>query len=511
MKRIVVMVACLALLATAAAFTGGKSEKAAAAADRVTVWVPQPMGAVQSWATDPILAEIERRTGLDITIENLDWGAFMDSITTSVASRTLPDIAGVTDPGQRGVLERWIADGVLAPFEGAVAEAAPNVIRQYEVNPSLAEIKVDGKIYFQPIGWGDEMYPNMGLFHVRRDLLEKYGMSPPDTFEQFFSYVSRAHSDGDGRVVFGGQGGVGSAITAFAGAFGVPHTGWVRKGNSFEHYSIQSEMKNALLLFREMATRGLISPASWESGGDDARAAYVSGNAAALIWNGGGHIGRIQNDMQLVDPNMQNLLLPAPRHRTAQRGYTAEPMFWGFSWLGGMSHNNPVGAAKVINYLISEEGYRLTAIGVEGSDFRTVNGEIELLPARQQRGFPTEAGDTGAHPLATGIVSWVPQEWQNFQLMYGRGPEYRAWFEQMWENQGRYQTQAYGILTTTPKWSEFQATGNELTARAYLAIVQAASTAEAERLFDAYVRDWLAAGGREAQAEMSAKLSQIYR
>lgn len=506
-------ITCIVLMmaATAAVFAGGAAEPAGeTAADEVTIWVPAGRGAVDDWDTDPILAEVEEVTGTDITIENLDWGAFMDQLTASIAGGTLPDIAGVTSPGQRGVLEGWIADGVLAAFEGEVAAAAPNIVAQYETNPMLSEIKVDGKIYFQPVGWGDEMYPNMGLLHVRADLLEQFGMDTPDTFEQYFAYLEKARDEGYGRLIFAGAGGVGNAINAFAGAYGLPHTGWVPVDGGYGYYAIQPKMKDALLLFRRLLERDLVSPAAWETESEP-RAPFISGDASSLIFNGGGHIGRIQNDMDLVGEGAQEYLLPAPRHESETRGYTAEPMFWGFSWLGGMSHNNPVAAARVLNFLVSAEGYRLTAIGVEGIDYEVQDGDIVLLPARHERGFPTEAGDTGAHPLATHIVSWLPQEWQNWQLLYGKGEDFRMWFDQMWENQGLYQTESYGVLTTTEEWNDFRATGDELVTRAFLAIVQADSESEASRLFDEFVEDWLDAGGAEAQASMSERLSEIYR
>lgn len=480
--------------------------------DRVVIWTPCGAETVADWDYDPILQAVEQATNTDIEIVNVDWGAFVDQVNAAAASGEVPDIIGIIGPDQRGTLEKWAAEGIIAPFEGEVAAAAPNVLAEYEADPSLAELKIDGKIYFQPVGWGTGMYPNMGLIHVRKDLLDKYGMEPPDTFEQYFEYLRTCKENGDGTgVIFAGSGGVGPAINAFVGAYGAPMRGWVKVGDGYEFWAIQPGVKQGLLLFRRMVAEGLVDPASWEVGGDEARAAYVSGQACSIIMNGGGHIGRIQNDMALVNPSFQEWLLPAPDAGAGSRGYTSEEMFWGTSQLGGLPNNNPVAAARVINFLISEEGYKLTAVGIEGRDYEVVNGEIVLLPQRTKDGFPTEAGDTGAHPLATCIVSWVPQEWQNWQLLYGKDQAYRDWFEQMWENQGKYQIPTYGLLSTSPKWNEFQSTSNDLVSVAFLEIVRAPSEEEAAARFDRFVQEWLAAGGAEAQAEMSEKLKQLYQ
>jgi hypothetical protein len=149
-------------------------------------------------------------------------------------------------------------------------------------------------------------------------------------------------------------------------------------------------------------------------------------------------------------------------------------------------------------------------VGVEGIDYKTENGQIVMLPDRTTRGFPTESGNTGAHPLATTIVSWQPQEWQTWALLYGKDQTFVDWFNQMWDNQGKYQVQSYGLLITSPKWNDFQSTGAELVTRNFLAIARAASEQEASDTFDQFVTDWLANGGQDAQAEMSDALVKIY-
>ena len=44
-----------------------------------------------------------------------------------------------------------------------------------------------------------------------------------------------------------------------------------------------------------------------------------------------------------------------------------------------------------------------------------------------------------------------------------------------------------------------------------MAIVRAGSDAEASNLFDKFVSDWLAAGGRTATEEMSSYLKSVYK
>lgn len=428
-----------------------------------------------------------------------------------IASGDLPDVFATIDHGQNTLISQWVRDGVVTPYAGEAA--APNVTAQYEANPTLDELKVDEQIYMKPVSWGDGNEPNAGLVHVRKDLLDVYGMTPPDTFEQYFEYLRAARADGLESVVFvgGDEGGLGPAINVFAGAHGLPFGGWVKVDGGYQHAAIQPGMKDALILFRQMVAEGLIDIASFEiSAADQSRDRYVSGAAASYIFNGGGHIGRIQNDMTLANPAFVEHLLPALDAGTGSRGYMSEPMFYGGTFLGSLDGNNPAAAARVVDYLSSEEGYKLTAIGVEGIDYEEAEGEITLLPARAEHGFPVSAGDTGAHPLASAIVSWVPLEWQEFSLLYGKPAEFRAWFADMRANQVQYQVESIGLLTTSPLWTDFQATGDELQARAFLQAVRAGSDDDAAAAFDQFVGDWNGAGGEAAQAEMSEVLTAIY-
>lgn len=479
--------------------------------ESIRIWSPGDNGSVADWSQDPILQAVQEATGVSIEITKIGGDTYQDQVNAAIASGDLPDVIATIDHGQNSLISQWVRDGVVTPYDGEAS--APNVTAQYAGNPTLDELKIDGQIYMKPVSWGDGNEPNAGLLHIRKDLLDAYGLEPPDTFEQYFEYLRAAQADGLEGVVFagGGTGGLGAAINAFAGAHGLPFGGWVAVDGGYQHASIQPGMRDALILFRQMVAEGLVDVSSFEiANADQSRDRYVSGATASYIFNGGGHIGRIQNDMTLANPAFIEHLLPALDAGAGSRGYMSEPMFYGGTFLGNLDGTNPAAAARVVDYLSSEEGYRLTAIGVEGIDYEEVEGEITLLPARAERGFPVTAGDTGAHPLASAIVSWVPLEWQEFSLLYGKPAEFQAWFAEMRANQVQYQVESIGLLTTSPLWTDFQATGSELQARAFLDIVQSGSDDDATAAFDQFVGDWNGAGGEAAQAEMSEVLTGIY-
>jgi putative aldouronate transport system substrate-binding protein len=504
---------------TAVAAALGSRRAARARQDRPTVviWSPGDNGTVADWNTDPILAAVEEATGTDIEISKAGWDTYLDQVNAAVAGGEVPDVIGTIDHSNRTLFAQWVRDGVVAPFAGEVGEAAPNVLAQYEKNPTLDELKIDDQVYMRAVSWGDGNYPNMGLLHVRADLLDKVGMEPPDTFEEYFAFLEAAQAEGAGGVIFGAGGaagagpggGIGPSINAFAGAHGLPFLGWVKVDDRYEYSAVQPQMRDALLLFRRMVAADLVDPSSWELQANDARDRYVAGSNAALIYNGGGHIGRIQNDMDLSNAGYREHLLPALDAGAGSRGYLAEPQFYGATFVSNLEGNDPSPPPGSWTSLQARRG-EAHRLGIEGRDYEEQDGEITLLPQRTEDGFPTEGGTTGAHPLASAIVSWVPQEWQDFALLYGKPAEFKDWYAEMWKNQGAHQIPGIGLLTTSPLWNDFQSTGTELVTRSFIEIARAGSDDEASAAFDAFVNDWNNLGGADASAEMSEVLAAIY-
>jgi len=487
--------------------------RASAGADAVTLWTPVTTVS----ASDPILQAIEKATNTTLNMQQIDATVYSQRLNASIATGSVPDIIAL-NPADPGLLARWASEGVIAPFTGKVAAAAPNVINEYKHQANLVELEINGKIYQQPIYWGTGTYPNLAILHVRKDLLDTYGMAPPDTFNAYFAFVRTALKHGEQGVLFDGgtTNGVNWVINAFAGAHGLPYTGWVKVGSHWENTAIQPGMKEALLLFRTMVAQGLVNPVSWSTGNGTitARDLYVAGKGAALIFNGGGHTGRIQNDMDLTHKGYKEYVLPAPTAGAGHRGYTGEPQFGGTTILGNLHGNNPEAAARVINYLLSDAGTRLTVLGIKGRDYAEVDGKIQFLPGRAKDGFPassTGGAHTGAHPLASAIVTWVPQSWQDFQLLYGQNSAFASWYHHMWANQGKYQIPGHGQNLATPLWGKFVNTGADLQTRMFLKIVRDSSAKSAAATFDQFVQQWKSAGGTSASAEMSEKLSSLYK
>ena len=194
LNRRVFGVAGLALGAAGLLITAGLSAGAIAQGakpDKVVIWSPGDNGSVKDWNTDPILGAVEKATNTDIEMVKVGWDVYTDRINAALASGQVPDIIGTLAPDNYPLIAQMSRDGVLAPFEGAVGAAAPNVVSMYSKNASLNEVKVDNKIYGQPVYWESGNGVSGRVIHIRKDLLDKLKLPVPTTFSSTSGTVAR--------------------------------------------------------------------------------------------------------------------------------------------------------------------------------------------------------------------------------------------------------------------------------------------------------------------------------
>ena len=297
-------------------------------------------------------------------------------------------------------------------------------------------------------------------------------------------------------------------LSGIAGAFGIPYNGWMEADDAITYANTRPEMLRALLWLRRLYELNLVDVESSTLSQDQAEERYIDGKSGFMIFNGGHHVTRIDDMMKQVDPNAQEWLLPAPAGPDGKRGYVVEPSFWGVTFITDTSRN-PVSAAALLNYLMTEEGQKLTAYGVEGIHYLEPSpGNIQPIDSGREQETATHWDGNRYHQLASPIISWVNWKYQLWWSLRGKPESYVDWFSEMWTNQCRYTTRNAILLPLTVKWSQFQQFSTELTQEYFSRIIL--GDGNPERLFTEYVDKWFSGGGKEAVQEITRmKLSQI--
>jgi len=131
---------------------------------------------------------MELHPDVKINIETFSWSDFYTKWTTGLASGNVPDLS-TAQPGQ--VAEMINADAII-PLDDLIDTIGRD--RFYEA--PLTEMTVNGSTYAVPL------YSHAQVMWYRKDLLEKYNLQVPTTWDELYEAASIINK-GEGGAVYG--------------------------------------------------------------------------------------------------------------------------------------------------------------------------------------------------------------------------------------------------------------------------------------------------------------------
>ena len=132
---------------------------------------------------------MELHPKVNITIETFSWADFYTKWTTGLASGNVPDISS-TIASQ--LVEMIDAEAVI-PLDDLIDEVGRDRFYENALREMTAE---DGKCYGAPL------YLNTEAMWYRKDLLEKYNLEVPETWEEMYE-AAKIITEGENGAVYG--------------------------------------------------------------------------------------------------------------------------------------------------------------------------------------------------------------------------------------------------------------------------------------------------------------------
>ena len=129
---------------------------------------------------------MELHPNVKITIETFSWADFYTKWTTGLASGNVPDMSTALP---NHVTEMIAADAII-PLDDMIDAIGRD--RFFEA--PIAEMTADGSCYAVPI------YSHAQVMWVRTDLLEKYGLEVPKTWDELYEAASVIQQGENGAV-----------------------------------------------------------------------------------------------------------------------------------------------------------------------------------------------------------------------------------------------------------------------------------------------------------------------
>jgi putative aldouronate transport system substrate-binding protein len=311
---------------------------------------------------------------VDLQLVDLPGATYADALGVMLLSGDIPDLiyfqGGDQKMAEQGILEdltSWIEQ--LPNIKAALWPHNVERLRNY---PYL--------LYIFP--------PRAPQPLIRTDWLEKTGMEPPDTieeYEQLFAAIRDGDLDGDGQANTVG-------VTAFLNtneldsifnqAFGITSTWMKNEAGEWVHSRVTPQERDKIAWYAKLAAEGLFDKEYVTNTFDVKEEKFYTGRAGVIFASSPEVADIYHGKMAQAHPGEEITLtlLPVPSgpggQGLAAMDVSKEARGWAISTVS--AHKAEV--AALLDFLASPEGQVLDRLGFEGREYTRNGDQITYLP-----------------------------------------------------------------------------------------------------------------------------------
>lgn len=429
--------------------------------------------------SDEISQRIEDEFGLRFETESPAWDEWPDRLQTRAAAGALPDVFVGYGPMDGPTYQQWIDEGLLLPLNEYLADY-PH-LREYLER--YTHQQVDGAWYSIPV----EDVTDHALI-LRKDWLDELELGVPETLDELHE-VAQAMRDEYAVAP------ITSSAPHTAGFFwlnalfyahGSRWSDWV--WSSAEEQWIPSWIadgsKDALETLREFYRDGLLDPDFLTNSDARKRELFASGEAGILFHN---EVDLYIDDLTERNPDARVAIAPPPVGPDGHGMWGVDGYFSAVMLRSDIAQEKRDATLAFLDFLHSEEGEELFHIGIEDTHFTRAGDAVE--PTDEP--LLESASHAQLRTLRALEWKWVPP-WHPHSDEIAQGVEV-----------GR----EYGVPPrfeniVTEAGADFEAQLLDLVYASYPQMVT--SDRSLDTLWDEFVEQYLASGGRELIEEMNA-------
>ena len=344
------------------------------------LWTGAWTAEYENFGDTPLGKKIYENTGVKVEYMHPTQGQGDEQIQLLIASDELPDMVQHGWNNYPGGPDVAVNDSYILKLNDLIDAYSPAFKAALASNEDWdKQSKTDSGTYYaySMLAQPGELQVSYGPA-IRKDLLEKTGLSVPRTLDQWEEVLQALKKNGVNYPFIGSSK---VAVKAFAPAFGT-YPGWYQNGGEVLFGQMQPEYKDLLIKLNDWYNQGLIDPDIANIDGKVRNSRLFAGESAAtLAWNGSdigswlaAHEG--ENGFDIITTQF-----PAMKD-----GENAE-----YSEMGStvsiqcgiaLSTNckNPELAARFLDYGYTQEGHNLFNFGIEGESYNWIDRGGEPFP-----------------------------------------------------------------------------------------------------------------------------------
>ncbi|MBD5497746.1 MAG: extracellular solute-binding protein [Lachnospiraceae bacterium] len=397
MKRLLSLILVLALVATTAGCTKvppAASDAEGKEEEPVTLqWYINYNWYNTPWGGNTVSEAITARTGVNIQFVSPEGNETVN-LDALIAGDKLPDL--VTLGWWEPQVNEMIAAGQVYALNELADEydayfwevADPERLKWYTQS--------DGNVYcypnssYSPSDYdGDLQVTSNQTFLVRKDIYEAIG-SPDMTTPEGFADAVRAAAkqfplvDGKPLIPVGAHEFTDRGCDSFdkflQNFLAIPY----EKDGEFYDRCTDPEYKRWLQMFRELGEEGLLSNDIFIDKRVQMEEKIADGRYFCMIYQ---RTDMAEQQRILYEKNPDSIYIAVDGPKNAARDMHTLPSSGLNGWtitLISKNCRNPEKAIRFLSFLMSEEGQKLIALGIEGENYRMENGRAVLMEETQQ-------------------------------------------------------------------------------------------------------------------------------
>lgn len=345
-------------------------------------WKIDRMSDVQK---DAMRDEMEKRFSISITPVSVDWSNYKDYYQMLNATNSLPDVFATltissNDANDSAYYEDLIASGSIQPLPDDLSDY-PNLEKLMD-QLEYTRYK-DGHFYAIPrVSFLDSSLScTDAAMLVRRDWMDKLGLDDPKTLDEFIDLISAfANNDPDGNGIDDTIGYNVNALSALGkwvmlGIAPECNTySWILKDDCYIPSWYSEDFYKVVAAYRRMYETGGLDPSFYLKNPNEVIDDFASGKLGALEYKSApGSIQVIEEQWNLYNSEPFEdcvdilTMFPAPDGNIYCN--TSSP-FWSESFISsGVSETKMKRILALFDYLLSDEGIRMSKYGIYGTDY----------------------------------------------------------------------------------------------------------------------------------------------
>ena len=329
----------------------------------------------------PFAKQLSERTGAAIEFMHPPAGQEREQFGLILADGSLPDLMEYNWlENYPGGPQKAISDGVVISLNDVIDQYCPNFKAYLQANPDIDKmIKTDdGQYYAFPMVRGEAETILIGPM-MRGDWLKELNLEVPTTVDEWHTVLTAfkekkgveaplSYMYGDRRIGHSNPVALANVLSVdfYLGDDGVVHYG-----------SIEEGYKNYLETFSKWYEEGLVDVDLVSLKKDQVAAKITSGQAGASVGLTEGNLGAWIIAGRKDNPDFSLVAVPWPTLEKGQKPQAGhcENRYSGISSVAITTSCKDVErAARLIDYMYSEEGILFTNFGVEGESYEMVDG-----------------------------------------------------------------------------------------------------------------------------------------